>query len=375
MSSLLEVLQLTFTLGCTAFGGPAAHIAMLRSETVERRGWLSEAEFLDMLGATNLIPGPNSTEMIMHVSHKRAGLAGMILGGVAFILPAMVLVSVLAWGYVRFGTLPQTESILRVIKPVVVVLIAQALWSLGQKAFKGWQTGLVGVGALGLYWLGVDEIILIAAGGLILVMAARVLPIAKDEINLVLPFIGSLGLQAAASTVRLVSLFWAFFKIGAVLYGSGYVLLAFMQSDLVEGLGWISQQQLIDAVAVGQVTPGPVFTTVTFVGYLLRGWPGALVATLGIFLPSFIFIGVTHPQVSRMRQLAWGASLLDGVNAVALALMAAVTLQLAKGALTDPLSIGLAAVAGVLLFRFKVKSLWLVLGAAGLGLILPSRLF
>lgn len=365
-----EVAALFLKLGLTAFGGPAAHIAMMRDEIVNRRKWVSDQHFLDLLGATNLIPGPNSTEMAIHLGFVRAGWAGLMVGGACFIAPAMLIVFGLAWVYQRFGTLPQAEGLLYGVKPVVIVIIAQALWGLGPKAVKGWLTAAVGVTVLALYFLGVNEIGLLFAGGIV-VMAAENLRRLRQAATTgaIAPLLG-LSLPAlAAAPFNLPLMFLIFLKIGAVLYGSGYVLLAFLRADFVTRLGWLTDQQLIDAIAIGQVTPGPVFTTATFIGYVLGGAPGALLATLGIFLPSFIFVAVSNPLIPRLRNSPWAGGMLDGVNVASLGLMAAVTWQLGRASIVDPLTIGIALAAAALLFRFKVNSTWLVIGGAGLGLV------
>jgi chromate transporter len=374
-------------LGVTSFGGPAAHIAMMHDEIVKRRKWIDDQHFLDLLGATNLIPGPNSTEMAIHTGFVRAGWAGLIVGGASFILPAMLAVMTIAWAYVTYGALPAVGSLLDGIKPVVIALIAQALWALGQKAVRGSLTGLVGLAALGLYFLGLDNLLLMLSGGLIVMLvanrdalqswrAASMIGAGARGLNpghgaAPLPLIGA---ALAASPFTLWAMFLAFLKIGAVLYGSGYVLFAFLQADFVTRYGWLTQQQLFDAIAVGQVTPGPLFTTATFIGYLLGGVPGALLGTLGIFLPSFAFVALSNPLIPRVRQSKWAGAFLDGVNAAALGLMAAVTIQLgisafAPGGAPDVVAILVGIAAGVLLFRFKVNSAWLVLGGAGVGLI------
>ncbi len=361
-------------LGFTAFGGPAAHIAMMHDETVKRRQWLSDQEFLDLIGATNLIPGPNSTEMAIHVSFLRAGLPGLIVGGLCFILPAMLIVLALAWAYVRFGSTPQAEWLLYGVKPVVIAVIAQALWNLGQKAVKGPLTGLVGLAVLALYFLGVNEIALLFGGGVVVMVGTNLQRLRETAIKglLVPSLVGLNGLAAstlAAVPFDLSRLFFTFLKIGAVLYGSGYVLLAFLHTDFVVRFGWLTDQQLIDAVAIGQVTPGPVFTTATFIGYVLGDLPGALLATLGIFLPSFVFVALSNPLIPRMRDSAWVSGLLDGVNVASLGLMAAVTWQLSRASLIDPLTLLIAVVSLGLLTRFKVNSTWLIAGGAIVGLL------
>lgn len=370
---MLEVITLFLKLGTFAFGGPAAHIAMMRDEVVKRRKWVDEQHFLDLLGATNLIPGPNSTEMAIHLGFVRAGWAGLIAGGVCFIAPAMFIVLGLAWVYQRFGTMPQAEGLLYGVKPVVIVIIAQALWALGQKAVKGPLMAAVGAAVLALYFLGVNEIALLFAGGLVVMAAENFRRLRKANVSgAIAPLVG-LSLPALLSApFSLPTMFLIFLKIGAVLFGSGYVLLAFLRADFVTRLGWLTDRQLIDAIAIGQVTPGPVLTTATFIGYVLGGVPGALLATLGIFLPSFVFVAISNPFIPRLRQSSWAAALLDGVNVASLGLMAAVTAQLGRASLIDPLTIALALLAALFLFRFKVNSTWLVLGGAVVGLLVGA---
>ena len=368
-SRLREVAGLFLKLGITAFGGPAAHIAMMHEEVVVRRKWLSDEEFLDLLGATNLIPGPNSTEMAIHLSFLRAGLPGLIVGGASFILPAMLIVGVLAWAYVQFGALPQAELILYGVKPVAVGIIAGALLNLGKKAVKGPLTAVVGALVVALSFLGLNEIALLLLGGVIVMLAKNITRLRGGSIkSFWLPLIGLGAAASAAATFSLPRLFFAFLKIGSVLYGSGYVLLAFLRTDLVINYGWLTNQQLIDAVAIGQITPGPVFTTATFIGYLLGGVPGSLLATLGIFLPSFIFVALSNPIIPKIRQSAWVSGLLDGVNVAALGLMVVVTWALGQAALIDPLAIAIAVASFVLLVRYRVNSTWLIVGGALLGL-------
>ncbi len=373
--ALAEVAQVALKLGFTAFGGPAAHIAMLREEVVTRRRWLSDAYFLDLVGATNLIPGPNSTEMVIHVGYLRAGWRGLIVAGALFILPAASMVLILAWAYVQYGSTPTGESLLYGIKPVVIAVVAQALWGLGRTAIKGPFLLAVGVAAAAFYLVGFNELAVLFGGALLvlLVRAAQGALPRPPGAAAALPFaalpLPALLLQTAAVPVSLTTLFLTFLKIGAVLYGSGYVLLAFLRNDFVERLGWLTDQQLIDAVAVGQFTPGPVFTTATFVGYLVAGVPGAILSTIGIFLPSFFFVALLHPLVPRLRRYPWTAALLDGVNVAALGLMAGVAWQLGRDAIVDPLTALLALAAAVLLIRFRVNSAWLVLGGGAIGIL------
>ena len=284
-----QVASLFLRLGVTAFGGPAAHIAMMHDEVVKRRKWLSDQEFLDLVGATNLIPGPNSTEMAIHIGFLRAGWSGLIIGGACFIVPAMLIVLALSWVYVRFGTAPQAEWLLYGIKPVVIAIIVQALWSLGQKAVRDYLLAVVACLVVALYFLGINEILLLFAGGLTVMLARNFRKFRGRAVGLFLvPLAGAGLLPQASVSFSLRLLFFTFLKIGSVLYGSGYVLLAFLRADFVVRLGWLTDQQLLDAIAIGQVTPGPVFTTATFLGFILGGTSGALLATLGIFfLPSF----------------------------------------------------------------------------------------
>ena len=382
-----EIVRLFLRMGFTAYGGPAAHISMFHDEVVKRRKWLTDQEFLDLLGATNLIPGPNSTEMAIHIGYLRAGWPGLILGGACFILPAMLIVIALAAVYVRYGSTPQVEWILYGIKPVVIAIIIQALWSLGKKAVKSWLLAFTGAAVLALYYLGVNEIPLLIAGGLFIMLAMNIQRLKNPgKIGLLAPLAGwnRLNLWAKSGGARLGSIamlatpltavpyslplmFLTFLKIGAVLYGSGYVLLAFLRSDFVLRFGWITDQQLLDAVAIGQVTPGPLFTTATFIGYLLGGTPGALLATLGIFLPSFIFVAITNPLIPRLRSSTWVSGILDGVNVAALGLMAAVTIQLGRSSLTDPVTVLIALTSLVLLLWLKINSTWLIAGGAAIG--------
>lgn len=366
--SLGEVARLALKLGFTAFGGPAAHIAMLHEEVVVRRKWIGEQRFLDLLGATNLIPGPNSTEMVIHVGHIRAGYAGLLAAGAGFILPAATIVLALAWLYVTYGSTPAAEWLLYGIKPVIIAVVLQALWGLGRQAVKGRFLGAVGVVVFALYLAGFDELALLFGGGLVvmLVQLGRRRTGNGAGMAALLPWLGlaSASTLAQVVPVTLSRLFLIFLKIGAVLYGSGYVLLAFLRNDLVVRLGWLTDQQLLDAVAIGQFTPGPVFTTATFVGFVVAGWPGAILATAGIFIPSFLFVAALGPIVPRLRQSPLLASALDGINVAALGLMAAVTWELGQSAIVDWLTALLAVTAALLLFRFQINSAWLVLGGA-----------
>jgi len=303
-----------------------------------------------LLGATNLIPGPNSTEMAIHIGARRAGFLGLLVAGSCFILPAMCIVMACAWAYVRFGQLPQVEGILYGVKPVIIAVVLQALWGLGRAAIKSSSLGLITAAAVIGSWFGVNELLILLLAGIVTIGAAKA------------------GRSGVTLAVPLPALFLIFLKIGSVLYGSGYVLLAFLRSDFVERLGWLTQAQLLDAVAVGQVTPGPVFTTATFIGYLLGGPVAALVATAGIFLPAFFFVAISGPLVPRIRHSPAAGAFLDGVNAASLALMIVVTWQLARSAIIDPVTIILALAAGFALIRFKLNSAWLVAIGAVIGL-------
>jgi len=364
---LREVAALFIRLGLTAFGGPAAHIAMMRDEVVRRRRWLSDQEFLDLLGATNLIPGPNSTEMAIHIGYTRAGWKGLLTAGVCFIVPAMMIVLSFAWAYVRYGSIPQAQWLLYGVKPVIIAIVAHALWTLGRTALKGTFHAALALGAFIVYLRGFNELAILALGGVLAVIAVRP-RIAPVSVLAGAPI--TLTALLAPVPVSLVQMFAIFLKIGAVLYGSGYVLLAFLRSDFVVRLGWLTDRQLLDAVAIGQVTPGPVFTTATFIGYLLGGLPGALLATAGIFLPAFAFVAASHPFIPRLRRSPVTGALLDGVNAASLALMAGVTVQLAGAALVDGWTIAIALASAVALVRAGTNSAWLVAAGAVAGLVL-----
>jgi chromate transporter len=359
-------------LGVTAFGGPAAHVAMMENEVVVRRGWLSHERFLDLLGAANLIPGPSSSELAVFIGYEQAGPPGLLVAGLCFVVPAALLTSAIAWAYVRFGTLPRFAGVLYGVKPVVIAIVAQALWGLGPKAIKGSRLlALLGVAACIAAAFGVDALAVMLAAGFasIAANATKQQGWARKSFLLLSPVAAS---ATAGKSVGLLALFLVFAKLGAVVFGSGYVLVAFLRSDLVERLHWITESQLIDAVAVGQVTPGPVFTTATFIGYLLAGGWGALVATIGIFLPGFALVAAIRPVVSRVRRSPTTAAFLDGVNVAALALMAVVTARLARAALVDAVTIGIALTSAWLLVRNKVNSTWLIIAGALVGLVIKS---
>ena len=377
-SAIREVAALFLKLGWIAFGGPAAHIALMRQEVVARRKWMTEQQFLDLLGASNLIPGPTSTELAIYLGYARAGRVGLVLAGGLFILPAMLLVLSFAWAYVRYGSLPQVAALLYGIKPVIIAVIVQAIYGLLRTAVKTWRLGLVVVLAMALYFLGLNPLVpLFGLAVLVMVienrsrlpLRRRVLPGRALLLVPAVPVDPGAVAPAAAGGFSLATLFLTFLKIGATLYGSGYVLLAFLRDDFVRRLGWLTDRQLLDAVAVGQFTPGPVFTTATFIGYLTGRWTGAIVATAGIFLPSFVFVAVVYPLVPRLRASPWTAAFLDGANAAALGLMAAVAWQLGVTSVVDLVTLTLAVAAAVLLIRYRVNSAWLVLGGAAAGLL------
>jgi chromate transporter len=371
-SSVRDVAWLFLKLGTIAFGGPAAHTAMMRDEVVRRRGWISDERFVDLIGATNLIPGPNSTELAIHLGYDRARWRGLLAAGACFILPAALMVTALAWAYVAYGGTPAVEGILYGIVPAVIAVIAHALFGLLRTVVKTVWSGVLAVAALAAYLAGVNELLVLATGAA-LAAAARLVrhPPGRAARGLLVAPLALGGGQPVfpdPTGGQLWQLFATMLKIGAVLYGSGYVLLAFLRGDFVHRLGWISEQQLIDAVSIGQVTPGPLFTTATFIGYMVAGPIGALLATVAIFTPSFVFVGLLTRITGRLRASPWTSVMLDGINATALALMAGVSYQLARTAIVDPLTGAIAIVALVLLWRTKLNNAWYVAGGALIGL-------
>jgi chromate transporter len=370
VTTLGELARLFLRLGATAFGGPAAHIAMMHDEVVRRRGWLDEPRFLDLVGAANLIPGPTSTELAIHIGWEQRRWAGLAVAGLSFIVPAVLITGAIAWAYLEYGTTPSVAWLLYGVKPVVLAVVLQAIWLLVPRAARTWPLRALGALAVVAAALGVGELVVLACAGAAALAwhLAAVRPMGPGlPLVPLLPFAAAAATGAAATAVTLPALFAVFFKIGAVLFGSGYVLLAFLRADLVEHLGWLSEAQLIDAIAVGQVTPGPVFTTATFIGYLLAGPGGALVATLGIFLPAFVFVALSGPLLPRLRASPRAAAFLDGINVASLALMVVVTVQLGSAALVDVPTVALGVVATCLLLVLRVNSTWLVLGGAAAG--------
>jgi chromate transporter len=371
------VCLLFLKLGAIGFGGPAVTIAMMEDEVVTRRQWLSRDYFMDLIGTTNLIPGPNATEIAIHVGYLRAGWPGLVLSGACFVIPAALITGAFAWAYVRFGSLPRITPFLQGIKPAVLAVIVAALWRLGKTAVKGWRLGLMGLAVMVASLLGVSEILALFAGGILgmaWLQADRVRRLfgGRDvgALGLLAPGLGW-GL-AAVTDITWWSLGLFFLKIGSVMYGSGYVLVAFLQGGLVDDLGWLTQQQLLDAIAAGQLTPGPLLSTATFIGYLLLGIPGVMVATVGVFLPSFLFVAALSPIVPRFRRSPWVASFLDSVNVCSLGLMAAVTVELGAATLRGWPSVLIALAAAAAALRWKLKSAWLVLGGAVVGWVVSA---
>ncbi len=369
-SDLRDLARLFLKLGLVGFGGPAAHIAMMRDEVVRRRGWMSDEELMDAVGALNLLPGPNSTELALHIGRRQAGTRGLLVAGACFILPPMALVLACAWAYVRYGRLPAVLGAWAGAQPVVVAVVATALAGFARTALRTTSALVVGLLALLLAALGVHELVVLLAGGF-MVLAIRMPSWTRGAAagaTALVPWLPATS-PAAAAVPGLGWLFLFFFKTGAVLYGSGYVLLSFLRGGLVERGGWLTEAQLLDAVAAGQVTPGPVFTTATFIGYLLHGVPGGLVATAGIFFPAFLLVGVSGAIIPWLRRSPPARAFLDGVNAGSVALMAVVTWELGRHALTSPW-LGALAAASVLLLRAGVNSSWLVAGGALAGALL-----
>lgn len=359
-----EVAAVFLRLGLVAFGGPAAHTAMMREELVRRRKWVTDQRFADLMGATNLIPGPNSTELAIHLGHERAGWRGLLVAGLGFIVPAAVMVTLLAWAYVEHGETPAVEGLLYGVVPVVVAIIAWALFGLGRTVLSSPWLALLAAAALAAYLLGINELVVLFGGAAVAAAVRGVRSLAgtgRHEL-LALPLV-----VAGEGHDRLAELFWTMLKIGAVLYGGGYVILAFLEGDFVDRLGWVTRQQVLDAVSVGQVTPGPVFTTATFLGYVIAGLPGAFLATVAIFLPSFVFVGLLTRLADWLRARAWTSALLDGVNATALALMAGVSLQLARTGIVDVLTVALFSLTLLALWRTRLNSAWFIAVGAAVG--------
>jgi chromate transporter len=380
-ASLGEIALVFLKLGTIAFGGPAAHLAMMEEEFVRRRRWITQAEFLDRLATANLIPGPSSTEVAIFVGQRKRGWQGLIVAGCCFIVPAALIVTAIAWAYVRFGSLPKVEGILAAIKPAVVAIVIQALGKMGRTGLRTVSLAAIGVLAVGLSLLGVGPVLVLAFAGAVAAadllmkrtMKNRLLGISVLSFLNPMRLAGIGGLATAlvatgaAFPVGLTRLFLSFLKIGSVVFGSGYVLLAFLQTEFVGRLHWLTDKQLLDAVAVGQFTPGPLFTTATFIGYLVAGGRGALVATVGVFLPGFVLVAVSGPLIPRLRRSPVASAALDGVVAGSLALMAVVAMQLAKASIADWKTLAVFGVSLIALLRLGVNSAWVVGSAAILG--------
>lgn len=373
ITRLREIVLVFLRLGITAFGGPAAHVAMMEEEIISKKKWISKEKFMDFYGATNLLPGPNSTELAIHLGYERGGILGLILGGVSFILPAMLSVLIIAVIYGKYGELPEISGISYGIKPVVIAIILQALIRLTKSVLKNIPVIIISVMVIILSFLGLHEIILLATAGVIIMLIENRKKIRQNKLPMLAAYIPIFSASISSNASKNISLpgvFLNFLKIGSVLYGSGYVLLAFMEADFVERLGLITSEQLIDAVSVGQFTPGPVFTTATFVGYLIKGVPGAILATIGIFLPAFILVGALNRIIPKLRQSSWFGGFLDGLNAASLALMAVVNWKLGVSAIIDIPTALLAGISLILVFRFKINSAWLILGGGLIGYLL-----
>jgi chromate transporter len=376
-----EIFRFFLRLGLTAFGGPAAHIALMEREAVEQRAWLSREQFLDLVGGCNLLPGPSSTQVAMALGYVRRGWLGLLTAGVCFIVPASLATLALAWAYVRYGHLPQAQGLLYGAKPVMVAIVAQAVWRLGRLALRGLKLGLLGLACLAAAVLPVPPIAILLASGCLVSIAVFIVSsrhskprAAFTKPRAAFTLFGLFGTGNAATGLAgiagIASIALTFLKLGVVVFGSGYVLLAFLKADLIDRLHWIDETQLLDAVTAGQLTPGPVFATATFLGYLLHRWSGAFVATIGIFLPSFFMAAAIAALASRIRRSKWAASFIDGVNVAAVALMAAVGFTLARAALIDGWTWSLSVLSLVLLLRFQVNATWLILAGAIIGILL-----
>lgn len=369
-NKLLEVAKVFFKLGCFAFGGPAAHIAMMEEEIVNKRKWMDHQYFLDLIGATNLIPGPNSTEMTMHCGHERAGFAGLFVAGLTFIFPAIVITGLLGWLYVEYGALPEVKPFVYGIKPAVLAIIASAVFKLGKKALKSWELGILGALVLAASLFGINEVIALLGAGVLGAIYFYSKHKVMDQSKAVVPLILMKITGGAAAHLTTVKVFLTFLKVGAVLYGSGYVLFAYLDAELVEA-GWMTRQELLDAIAVGQFTPGPVLSTATFIGYQLNGFWGSLAASAGIFLPSFLFVLILNPLVGRMRKSKFLRGFLDSVNVAAVAVMLGVLCIMSYETLVDWKAIVIAVISVVITFGFKkVSVMWTILGGAVLGYLL-----
>jgi chromate transporter len=367
-----EIAVAFLRLGFIAFGGAVAHIALMEEEFVRRRGWLSREEFVDRVGAVNLLPGPSSTELAIYLGHLRGGFPGLLIAGAAFILPSALLMCVMAWAYVQYGGLPQIAGVLWGVKPVVVVLIAQAVWSLGKTVLKSRELAVIAAIVLGLAAMHVATLALLIGTGVAWIVANRFgqsRPGQNRIASAAASAAGGAAVSATAAAATATGVLVYFLKIGALLFGSGYVLLAVLREDLVTRMHWLSESQLLDGIAVSQATPGPFFTVATFLGYVLSGWRGAGLATVGMFIPAFLYVAVTASVLPRLRKSPTASAFLNGVNAAAVALMAFVGFQFARESVVTPLAAVIAAVSALLAVRLKVNSAWLILGGAVCGLV------
>lgn len=367
--NLREVAQVFFKLGCFAFGGPAAHIAMMEDEVVEKRQWMTRDYFLDLIGTTNLIPGPNSTEMTMHCGYERAGKIGLFVAGIAFIFPATIITALLAYLYVEYGQLPQVEPFIYGIKPAVLAIIASAIIKLGKKAIKSTELIILGILVVLVSFLGVNEVTALLMAGVLGLLYFYIKEKRFTKLTSIAPLFLLLGFKISIVKITSAKLFWVFLKVGAILYGSGYVLFAYLDAELVTR-GWLTRAELIDAIAIGQFTPGPVLSTSTFIGYQLSGFPGALAATTGIFLPSFLFVLILNPFIPKMRKSKILRYFLDSVNVAAVAIMLVVLFVMAKDTLVEWQSILIALMAVLLTFKTKISTIWTIVIASVIGYLL-----
>ncbi len=365
-TTLKEVAKLFLKLGTISFGGPAAHIAMMQQEVVVKKQWMSEQHFLDLIGATNLIPGPNSTEMAIHIGHERAGLKGLFVAGFCFIIPAVIITGFFAWLYKYYGQLPEIQPFIYGIKPAIIAIIIGAVYPLAKKALKTIELGIIGVASLLLCFSGINEISVMFGAGLLACLLAALRR--NTKLNSFAPILLIQG--SGLIPITNAKLFLTFLKIGSILYGSGYVLFAFLDTELV-AQGLLSRQQLIDAIAVGQFTPGPVFSSVTFIGYQINGLSGAIVSTIGIFVPSFLFVWFLNPLVPKMRQSKWFSSFLDAVNVASVAIIVFACYQMGKDSIVDWRTIVIAIISMMVTFTFKkVNNVFIVIGGSSLGFLL-----
>ena len=374
--NLREIASVFFRMGAVAFGGPAAHIAMMESEIITKRKWMDRQHFLDLMGATNLIPGPNSTEMTMHCGHERGGTVGLFVAGISFIFPAVIITGFLAWLYGEYGTMPEVEPFIAGIKPTVLAIIAGAIYKLGKKALKSVELGILGILVVAVTILGANEILALLGAGILWMLYYQIKTGIKsdsEDKKVKKGFLPLILLKApivAGANATTLKIFLSFLKVGAILYGSGYVLFAYLDAELVT-TGWLSRQELIDAIAIGQFTPGPVLSTATFIGYQLGGFWGAAAASAGIFLPSFLFVLMLNPLIPKMRQSKVLSQFLNAVNIAAVAIMVSVLFEIGRESLVDWRAIVIAAVSFAVTFGLKkVSVMWVVLGGAILGYLL-----